>query len=84
MIYIPNVDSWYATVGTTVISTFLGLLRSLAPTEPILLLGILECEADYVDKAMLKALFGFSKKNQFELERPDRVSPPSPSCGIHF
>ncbi|KAI9817975.1 MAG: hypothetical protein M1832_004496 [Thelocarpon impressellum] len=74
VIYIPSVDSWYRTVGPTVISTFLGLLRSLPPTEPVLLLGILESEPDYVDKAMLKSLFGFSRRNQFELERPDKAS----------
>ena len=74
VIYIPSVDTWYRTIGPTVISTFLGLLRSLSPTDPVLLLGILESEPEYVDKAMLKSLFGFSKHNQFELEGPDRVS----------
>ena len=42
VIYIPNVQVWYNTVGQTTLSTFLGLLRSLNPTDPILLLGILE------------------------------------------
>lgn len=55
------------------ISTFLGLLRTLAPTEPVLLLGILECEIQYVDPQMIRDLFGFSKKNSFEIQRPDRV-----------
>ncbi|KAI9756848.1 MAG: delta subunit of the central stalk of mitochondrial F1F0 ATP synthase, atp16 [Chaenotheca gracillima] len=79
VIYIPNVDSWYRTVGPTVISTFLGLLRSLPPTEPVLLLGFLESEDELVDRAMLRDLFGFSKKNQFALERPDE-----PSRKIYF
>ncbi|KAI9849590.1 MAG: hypothetical protein M1838_000100 [Thelocarpon superellum] len=74
VIYIPSVDTWYRTIGPTVISTFLGLLRTLSPTDPVLLLGILESEPEYVDKAMLKSLFGFSKHNQFELEGPDRAS----------
>ena len=71
VIYIPNVDVWYHTVGATVISTFLGLLRTLSPTDPILLLGVLECPDDEVDPAMIKDLFGFSRRNQFQVERPD-------------
>lgn len=74
VIYIPNVDIWYRTVGDAVISTFLGLLRTLAPTDPVLLLGILECEDEYIDPQMIKDLFGFSRKNQFEILRPQRVS----------
>lgn len=74
VIYIPNVDVWYSTVGSTVISTFLALLRTLAPTDPVLLLGILECEEEDVDQQMLKDLFGYAKSNQFDIERPHRVS----------
>lgn len=74
VIYIPNVDNWYSTVGSTVISTFIGLLRTLPPTDPVLLLGVLESEPEYVNKTMLRDLFGFSKKNQFELTKPQEVS----------
>lgn len=70
VIYIPNVDIWYRTIGDAVISTFLGLLRTLAPTDPVLLLGVLESEDQYVDPQMIKDLFGFSRKNQFEIRRP--------------
>ena len=82
MIYIPNVDVWYRTLGESAIRTFSGLLRSIAPTEPVLLLGILERGLDDEDKdvsqhnhtfetRMLRDLFGYSKQNQFELVRPD-------------
>lgn len=74
VIYIPNVDVWYRTVGPAVISTFLGLLRTLAPTDPVLLLGILECEEEYVDRKMVKDLFGYSRSNTFVISRPERVS----------
>jgi SpoVK/Ycf46/Vps4 family AAA+-type ATPase len=73
VIYIPSVDVWYRTVGPTVISTFLGLLRSIPATEPVLLLGVLESDPDLVDRTMLKDLFGFSKRNQYELDRPHKV-----------
>jgi ATPase family AAA domain-containing protein 2 len=78
VIYLPGVDVWYRTVGATVISTFLGLLRSIPATDPVLLLGVLECDPDLVDRTMLKDLFGFSKRNQYELDRPHKV------CGDHL
>lgn len=74
VIYIPNVDIWYRTVGDAVISTFLGLLRSLPPTDPVLLLGVLEAEDHHVDPQMIRDLFGFSKRNIYDIVRPDRVS----------
>ena len=73
VIYLPNVDSWYRTVGATVISTFSGLLHSLSPTEPVLVLGILESEPEHVDRTMMKDLFGYSKRIKYELTRPDQV-----------
>ncbi|KAG8526872.1 uncharacterized protein KY384_008301 [Bacidia gigantensis] len=78
VIYIPNVYIWYQTVGPTVISTLCGLLRSLTPSDPIMLLGVLECEEnDLVDedmnplmKQMLADLFGYSRKSRFTVPRP--------------
>ena len=75
VIYIPSVDVWYKTVGSTVISTFLSLLRTLAPTDPVLLLGILESD-DEVDEHMLRDLFGYSKKGDYDIQRPERVGSP--------
>ncbi|KAK5052586.1 hypothetical protein LTR84_002451 [Exophiala bonariae] len=70
VIYIPNVQDWYSTVGATVISTFLGLLRSIKPTDPVLLLGLVEGEQDELDESMRRELFGYSKRNQYELKKP--------------
>ncbi|KAL8681743.1 MAG: hypothetical protein Q9186_002131 [Xanthomendoza sp. 1 TL-2023] len=74
IIYIPSVDIWFKAVGEGVISTFTGLLRTLAPTDPVMLLGIIECEMDQVDPRMTNTLFGFSKRNQFEVQRPPKPS----------
>ncbi|KAL8913993.1 MAG: hypothetical protein Q9171_001244 [Xanthocarpia ochracea] len=74
IIYIPNVDVWFETVGEAVISTFTGLLRTLAPTDPVMLLGVLECGTNQVDPRMTQALFGFSRRNQFEVQRPPEAS----------
>lgn len=70
VIYIPNVDTWYGTVGKPVISTFLSLLRTLAPTDPILLLGIVESDERDIDPEMIKDLFYFSRRNQYDIPRP--------------
>lgn len=73
VIYIPNINIWYGTLSDSVKRTFVGLLRSLPPTDPVLLLGILEHDAgdeDSIDEKMLRELFGYSAKNRFELKRP--------------
>ncbi|KAL8999465.1 MAG: hypothetical protein Q9169_001670 [Polycauliona sp. 2 TL-2023] len=74
IIYIPSVDIWFKTVGEAVISTFTGLLRTLAPTDPVMLLGILECGANQVDPRMTHSLFGLSRRNQFEVLQPPNAS----------
>jgi SpoVK/Ycf46/Vps4 family AAA+-type ATPase len=70
VIYIPNIQSWFETVGPAVISTFMGLLRSVPPTDPVLLLGVLESSGDDIDAALVHKLFGFSKKNLYDLAAP--------------
>ncbi|KAI1917163.1 TAT-binding protein-like protein 7, AAA ATPase [Ophidiomyces ophidiicola] len=70
VIYIPNIETWYNTVEKTVISTFIGLLRSLPPTDPVLLLGFLESSGEDVDPEMMRSLFGFSKKNRYNILAP--------------
>lgn len=83
VIYIPSVDLWYRTLGDAAIRTFTGLLRSLPPTEPVLLLALLETgpkESDEetqtanqrLEKKMLQDLFGYSMKNQYILDLPDK------------
>lgn len=77
VVYIPNVDMWYDTLGEATIRTFTGLIQSLSPTDPVLLLGLMS--ADVTDKETevspgLLRLFGYSRKNLFKLERPDPVA----------
>jgi SpoVK/Ycf46/Vps4 family AAA+-type ATPase len=72
VIHIPNIQLWYRTVPAPVLSTFKGLLRSLKPSDPILLLGVLEKDDDGDDpQDIVRDLFGYSKKNQFELGIPN-------------
>lgn len=72
VIYIPNVQEWYGTVGATVLTTFFGLLRSIKPTDPILVLGFIEDDPENEDAGMKRELFGYSQRNQYMLEAPTR------------
>jgi ATPase family AAA domain-containing protein 2 len=73
VIYIPNVQTWYTTLGPQVVLTFLGLLRSLPPTDPILVLGILELERDEeIDPDFIRHVFGYSRRNSFALSCPEQ------------
>ena len=69
-------------MGDSAIKTFVGLLRSVPPTEPILLLGVMERLTEGEDKdtqdynahleaKMVRDLFGYSLKNQYNLVRPN-------------
>ncbi|KAE8408794.1 hypothetical protein BDV37DRAFT_278799 [Aspergillus pseudonomiae] len=70
VIYIPNIETWSETVGQAVLSTFLGLLRSIPPTDPVLLLGVQELTGDEPDTGLLRQMFGFSKRNFYDLKAP--------------
>jgi len=71
VIFIPNVDVWYRTLQGTAMATFKGLLQSIAPNDRVLLFGVSEVPVEELDKALVKDLFGYSKRDRFELERPD-------------
>jgi len=73
VIYIPDVDIWYRTMPKSVLNTFAGLLQSIPPTDPILLLGYLSQSKGgaKVDPHLVRDLFGYSLKCQFELKEPD-------------
>lgn len=74
VVYIPNVDDWCATLGGAAITALINMLKSIPPTDPILLLGTSECEVHQLDKHVLRDLFGYSKKNRTEIARPNAVS----------
>ena len=72
VIYIPNVQSWYSVVGETVRSTFLGMLRSLSPSDMILVLGVLEADGSQAESEIVRDLFGYSKRNQYNIQQPGK------------
>ncbi|KAK9456548.1 hypothetical protein V1511DRAFT_486369 [Dipodascopsis uninucleata] len=69
VVYIPNIESWFKTLTPSAWTTFVGLVRNLSPTDQILILGVVECEFEYLSHE-IKGLFGFSQANRFELKRP--------------
>jgi SpoVK/Ycf46/Vps4 family AAA+-type ATPase len=73
VIYIPDVNAWYRSVPELALVTFKGLLQSIGPNDPVLVLGISSAEAEDLDPVMLRDLFGFSRKDRFELTRPGKV-----------
>ena len=72
VIYIPNVDIWYETVGQAAISTFSGLLRSLPPTDPVMVMGMIDCDRE-INAEMLKEYFGYTRKSHYQILRPSVV-----------
>jgi hypothetical protein len=64
-------------MGQQVIKTFNGLLRTLAPTDPVLVLGVMELRSSESspNQEMMRELFSRSRKNYFVLDRPGEVSP---------
>lgn len=79
VIFIPDVNIWYETIPDPARKTFVGLLKSLPPTDPVLLLATMEIHpeegaAGKPDPRMLKDMFGYSMSNQFELQRPKEMA----------
>lgn len=72
VIYIPNVDAWFDMLRDTIgFVTFKAMLKSIPPTDPILVLATAEHELGcQLDPVLLRELFSFSKKNRLEIERP--------------
>ncbi|KAK0621194.1 hypothetical protein B0T17DRAFT_494635 [Bombardia bombarda] len=72
IIYLPNVDAWWASISDTAITTFTTMLRNIPAADPVLLLGTTETLPGSVAPEILRELFGFSKKNRAVIQRPDR------------
>lgn len=75
VIYIPNCEAWYATLsGSTALVTFQTMLRSIPPTDPILVLATAEGDKSEIPSELFRDLFGFSRKSRMEIPRPEQVT----------
>ncbi|KPM34063.1 Tat-binding 7 [Neonectria ditissima] len=73
VIYIPNVDAWYATLANTIaFTTFQTMLKSISPTDPVLLLATAESDKSDLPTELFRDLFGYSQKNLMEIARPEK------------
>ena len=75
VIYIPNIEAWYMALHNTMaLTTFKTMLRSIPPTDPVLLLATAEGDREELSSELFRDFFGFAKKNQMKIEKPDLVS----------
>lgn len=71
--YLPHIDLWFRTISDAARETFMTLIRGISPTEPILLLGLVESPVSEIDPD-LRALFGYSFQNRVEVDSPSLES----------
>ncbi|KAF8992931.1 hypothetical protein BDQ17DRAFT_1253402 [Cyathus striatus] len=69
VIYIPSLVGWCAAVSETSRSTVRAMLDTLAPTDPILLLAIVDGSFSELPKDV-KAWFGPSRENRIQISAP--------------
>lgn len=59
-------DLWFRTISDATRETFITLIRGISPSDPILLLALVESPLAQIDPD-LKAIFGYSLQNRVEV-----------------
>ncbi len=75
VIYIPNIDVWYDTLaGTVALVTFTTMLKSIPPTDPVLLLATAErTKEEFAARPnVISDFFGYSRNSCVEIAPPAR------------
>lgn len=72
VLYIPSLAQWSATMSEVARSTVKSLLDSLAPSDPVLLLAVVDGKLETLPKDV-KAWFGYSKQNRVALTQSTSV-----------
>ncbi|KAI5859368.1 AAA-domain-containing protein [Durotheca rogersii] len=70
IIFIPNVDVWYSTLAGPALTAFLSMLRTIPPTDPIMVVGTAEVKLKDIDPDLKRDIFGLSNSNSVEIARP--------------
>lgn len=73
ILFIPSLLTWCQTVNDTVRSTIKGLLEGLEPSDPILLLAVVDGPLTELPSDV-RGWFGFGKGNRVVMTSPGRVS----------
>ncbi|KAI5284981.1 hypothetical protein KEM54_000912, partial [Ascosphaera aggregata] len=69
VIYLPDFNRWEEALNSSVIATFSALVRSIKPSDPILLLGLME-QHTITKSTSLKSRFGFVGRCEHVLSNP--------------
>ncbi|KDQ53031.1 hypothetical protein JAAARDRAFT_39748 [Jaapia argillacea MUCL 33604] len=72
VIYIPSLSGWCAAVPEASRSTVRSMLDSLAPTDPVLLLAVVDGPFSSLPRDV-RTWFGVTRENRVELTRPTSV-----------
>ncbi|KAI2465924.1 AAA-domain-containing protein [Annulohypoxylon bovei var. microspora] len=72
VIFIPNVDIWYDALAGPALTAFMSMLRSIQPTDSIMVVGTAETELEHISPNLRHDLFGLSNSNFVEIARPVR------------
>lgn len=75
ILFIPSLITWCSTVTETVKSTIKGLLEGLDPSDPILLLAVVDGPLSELP-GDVRSWFGFVKANRVVMTQPGPVSSP--------
>lgn len=73
VLYIPSLSQWAHTMTEMARSTVKALLDSLAPSDPVMLLAVVDGNLDSLPRDV-KAWFGYSKENRVALKMSSQVS----------
>jgi SpoVK/Ycf46/Vps4 family AAA+-type ATPase len=76
VIFLPNMDLWFRTISDAARETFITLIRGITPSDPILLLGLVEAPLSQLDPDV-RSMFGYSLQNRVEVASPSHVLSPS-------
>ncbi|WWC57746.1 uncharacterized protein I303_100280 [Kwoniella dejecticola CBS 10117] len=69
IIFVPSLSTWSTTIADTARATIKTLLDGIAPSDPILVLGISDAPIDELPLDV-RGLFGFGPENRIGLELP--------------
>ncbi len=73
VLYIPDLENWFDAVSNEVLTTFLHLVGSIAPSEKILLLGMTSADLQDINMVIVRELFGYTRKCRIHIVVPDEV-----------
>ncbi|KAI2616667.1 AAA-domain-containing protein [Hypomontagnella submonticulosa] len=70
VIFIPNVDLWYEAMLGSGLVAFMSMMKTITPTDSIMIIGTAETELEHISPDLKRDLFGYSNTNIVEITRP--------------